>query len=329
MLAAGLGTAIGGPMGGAVAGLLTKANPAVAAVTAAMTALRFSVMKASQAMDDARRLYAKSLTSGLSMQFNAKRGAMAEALGVSEAEILQYGKQIDYLTEKFQVSSKVLAENARVLAATAWEATAFKKNMQALWAQLSGAMAPAIQEMIRGMNGLIETFMKSDAIVGLGREIGVVINIISKAFQVLGLALSGLGLIVQAAADTLTAAMVGWNNLLAKIPGAGKFGVTHIDADAYAGTKKMSEGVMKQWKNLFSGSDVKNAPGPQAHMKQMPASTWERMGLVVGAGGGTNYQKMTADHTKEANKHLQSIAKALMGNNKFSPKSQPAIPAAA
>ena len=50
-------------------------------------------------------------------------------------------------------------------------------------------------------------------------------------------------------------------------------------------------------------------PLPESHMKKLPASTWEKMGLVVGSGGqGTNdlirksngYLKTIADHVKTA-----------------------------
>ena len=51
-------------------------------------------------------------------------------------------------------------------------------------------------------------------------------------------------------------------------------------------------------------------PKPQAWMKQMPASTWEHMGLQVGGGGGTDYNRQTAMNTKETNSHLKELIKA-------------------
>lgn len=50
-------------------------------------------------------------------------------------------------------------------------------------------------------------------------------------------------------------------------------------------------------------------PSPQSYMKQMPASAWERMGLVLGGGGGTSYAKETAEATKKSAKFLEFLAK--------------------
>jgi hypothetical protein len=57
---------------------------------------------------------------------------------------------------------------------------------------------------------------------------------------------------------------------------------------------------------------IANVGKPQAYMKQMPASAWEKMGLIVGAGGGTNYGQQTANNTKPVPSLLKTIASALL-----------------
>ena len=46
------------------------------------------------------------------------------------------------------------------------------------------------------------------------------------------------------------------------------------------------------------GKDTGEAPPPISFMKQLPASSWERMGLVLG-GGGLSPAQQTAHNTKE------------------------------
>jgi len=49
---------------------------------------------------------------------------------------------------------------------------------------------------------------------------------------------------------------------------------------------------------ISSKSDVGALPTPQSYMKQMPASSWEKLGLIVG-GGTNNYAQQTAKNTKD------------------------------
>lgn len=46
---------------------------------------------------------------------------------------------------------------------------------------------------------------------------------------------------------------------------------------------------------------------PESHMRQLPASSWERMGLVIGGGMGQNYAKDTAKNTKEIADGIKKI----------------------
>jgi hypothetical protein len=67
---------------------------------------------------------------------------------------------------------------------------------------------------------------------------------------------------------------------------------------------------MSAIKGLFHplSSQPGNLPGPTSWMKQLPASSWEHMGLQI-AGGGNNYARDTARNTSRMAKNLEVIAK--------------------
>ena len=56
-------------------------------------------------------------------------------------------------------------------------------------------------------------------------------------------------------------------------------------------------------------------PSPQAWMKQLPASHWEHMGLVIG-GGAANYQKQISQNTASIARDMKVVAHHIMGIGK-------------
>ena len=78
-------------------------------------------------------------------------------------------------------------------------------------------------------------------------------------------------------------------------------------AFALAGTAGMQFGldVMKR------GKDSGPAPQPQSWMKQLPASSWEKMGLVIGGGGGANPAMQTAHNTKSMAQDMKKLVSYL------------------
>ena len=66
----------------------------------------------------------------------------------------------------------------------------------------------------------------------------------------------------------------------------------------------------KEYKAEHPDRSEPNLQPPRAFMKQMPASNWERMGLVIGGGGGTNYNQQTAKNTGTMTKTLEQILRA-------------------
>ena len=57
-----------------------------------------------------------------------------------------------------------------------------------------------------------------------------------------------------------------------------------------------AEIMLNQISSMIKAYGIGNMPSPQGWMKQLPASTWEHMGLVVG-GDRRNYNKETANNT--------------------------------
>ena len=111
--------------------------------------------------------------------------------------------------------------------------------------------------------------------------------------------------------------MVAVNNLIARIPGAGKLGFHHIDdKDSFKGSAAIVAGITKQLENNNPFKAV-GAANPMAYMKQMPASNWERMGLVIGGGGGTNYNQQTAKNTGTMTKTLEQILRAFTASKAY------------
>ena len=55
------------------------------------------------------------------------------------------------------------------------------------------------------------------------------------------------------------------------------------------------------------------APEVPISTERMPASAWEKMGLVIGQGGGVNYARKTAESTAKSAQHLEKIANAIGG----------------
>jgi hypothetical protein len=64
-------------------------------------------------------------------------------------------------------------------------------------------------------------------------------------------------------------------------------------------------------KVLGAKADIGAAPPPISFMKQLPASSWERMGLVIGGGGGANPAKQTANNTFRSARLLEGIEELL------------------
>ena len=61
--------------------------------------------------------------------------------------------------------------------------------------------------------------------------------------------------------------------------------------------------------------DLASMPSTTSWMKQLPASSWEHMGLVMGLGV-SNYQKQIETNTASIAKDIKTVANHIMGIGK-------------
>lgn len=229
----GIGTAAGAGVVGVAAG----------AATAALLTLRSAAYRVADAMERARALYAKQLTSGgLPGGFVAYRSALAEVIGVGEDDVWQYGKAVSYLSKQLEWSSGRAAALTPELTATSWAFQVLKQDVRAAWMGIAHDLAPALQMVAKlGSVGARQLNLKNLIGLALGPAQGSILG-----------------------------------GLISKIPGAA-------------------------------------APAPTVSAQRLQASAWERMGLVIGTGGGgTQYMRETAQATKRSASLLERIAGSLM-----------------
>ena len=103
---------------------------------------------------------------------------------------------------------------------------------------------------------------------------------------------------------------------------AGGLGGLFRGLGSLSGGGSFMSGFLNQ--EMFGKNKSPNIP-PQ--MKQLGASAWEKMGLVIGGTGGTNYAQQTATNTKTTNNLLRELKRSLdsqqQGHSVF--QSQPSL----
>lgn len=145
--------------GGTVAATATI-MPILLAFGAALKGLQIAIRQTAAAYDDARKLYAHSLLSGLGLQFTANRQNLADVLGVSEKEVFQFGAAVAFIGPKLKFASDVMARTAPNLTSVSYEFEILKKNLGAMFAVLANDAAPALRKFVDGLNVLIESLTR-------------------------------------------------------------------------------------------------------------------------------------------------------------------------
>ena len=242
---------LGGMGAGAATGLLV-AGATVAGLV--LKALAITVKETVAAYEHARQIYSKALQNGMGLQWSTKRGMLAQIMGVSEQDVVRFGAQMAYLNPKLENAAKILARTATPLTQVSWNAKILSADFQALVADMSVKLAPALNAFI----GFIDEIVKGIDRIG---------NLFSDKD-------------IQEAID-----------LFFMKPGFGE---------------KLADKFTLEQKSM---------PSPQAWMKQLPASHWEKMGLVT-MGGSQNYAKDTAKNTRDTAKAVTAMAKHFMGIGK-------------
>lgn len=65
------------------------------------------------------------------------------------------------------------------------------------------------------------------------------------------------------------------------------------------------------------------AGGPMASSMRLQASAWERMGLVIGSGPGSNYPRETALNTRRIHEGIQTLIKVVSPRGESAPAARP------
>jgi len=282
------------------------------AVGFSLKGLQAAISKTVKSFDDASHIYSKALMSGLGVSMTTKRGAMADIMGVSENEVYRFSNAMKYLDGKISMATDTISKNVRVLTAVSWEWKVLELNVSALSSKLAALTSGTFMDFLQGMNLFAQTLASSAV---SAEALKITLTLISDAIQVVAIALGGLVEGFQLIGDTVTWLIHLINNLIAEIPGAGKFGFKHIDTSHdFDGTVAGAMSLRKQAEHLWNsdGSSPTGVPVAATSQKRwMNPSQWEKMGLVMGGGlgGGNSIEK----NTKETVKVLKSIHTLMKG----------------
>ena len=207
-----------------------------------------------QSVTNAGQLYAKSLTTGgLSLGFVSQRSMLAQTMGVSEHDVMQFGKQMEYLNPKLEWASNKIAKTAPALTQVGWAFSVLQNNTKALFADIAYKGAPAMQSFAEQLSTIIKQM------------------------------------------DDFVARHPKATRAIAELPNAMLFALGLGPDGKTVANNEMS---------------AKKIGNPLAYMKQLPASSLEHAGLVIG-GGGNSPAQQTARNTGNMVKQLQTIAQKL------------------
>lgn len=261
----------------------------------AFQGLKKVVDEVANAYSRAASLYSKAMTSGMGLSFSAQRGMLAQIMGVSETEVFKFGDAMHYLNPKIKHASNVLAGNAKELTAVNWEFQVLQANLAASASIIAVKAAPAITRLIEKLNDLSNWINEhSEKIVAPFNAAASASRNEEKYAAFINFAerfnLAVEGMHIQGQDDIAT-------NMKLFRKG---------EKNPY--TKAMDL-FLKDWEKSHP-SNKSSIPDPSALMKQMPASAWEHMGMVV---GGVSVSKTTNDLIRKSNSYLQTIANAVGG----------------
>jgi len=266
------------------------------------------------AIKNAAQLYAKSLTTGLNTKFLASRGMAAKILGVSEEEVIRFGKALDWLNPKIREDAAILAAAATPLATTNAYFEILKIKIESLGTQIAMALKPTLDSAIRSVSAFVEVLRKSTIIESV---LEPAFWVLTKIGQSIGIIVSGVELVFKSLGDLISILMAKiWNAYQMILHPFDKSKRDNIDTDAMMkdfdkDVTGMAQGISTQWAELLGkGQNKKDLPNPQSYMKQLGASALEHMGLIMG-GGGSNPAKETSKHTKQMVTILNQIHRSM------------------
>jgi hypothetical protein len=307
-----------GKAGGIAGGLFGKGGIAgFSEIFLAFKLFNGAVKIFKKTIEDASQSYSKALQSGMGLNFSIKRNALADIMGVSEKDVFRFGAQMAYLNPKLETATAALVKTNKRLTDLSWGMKIVGFDLKALASQLFGGMSSGIKSLINNFQGFLEVLMKSKFVEDFGKVLNVAIIALGDVVGLIELAINGFVVGMHIIADVISITIKQILNLLSKVPGMSGIGGWDIDnekkdmVDRSTDLKNQSKGVADN----FFGKKAGGIPEPQAWMKQLPASSWEKMGLNV-MGGAQNYAKDTAKNTKD----IANGIKALVAGMKNKPQ---------
>jgi hypothetical protein len=262
-------------VGAALAGF----RVAIGMVAFGLRTLTSPLRAAASSADAARRMYAKQLQSGLGAGFTVKRSLIADALGVGEDDVLRYGAAVGILNKKMEWAASTFAHTTPLLTTTGWK---FK--------EMGANLAAASSQFVTAFKDVTDSL--ADWVSAKAKDWGDVFKGVEER-----------------------RAMRKWteNKGVEMGPWSKEHGHFFSRVGADGKYDKDFDEKMKKLFNKDRGQDGK-APTPTSFSSRMQGSAWEKMGLVLGAGG-SNHAQQTAQNTKR----IATLMESLVGTQRGTP----------
>jgi hypothetical protein len=120
------------------------------AITLAIKPIQMMVRAFLEAADAASRIYAKSLqTGGMPVGYVTKMGNLADIIGVSEHDVIQYGEAVRFLNSQIKTATRGITESIPSLTAMSWEWKVMKLNLHAAEMEIASQFAPVMNIFIQ------------------------------------------------------------------------------------------------------------------------------------------------------------------------------------
>lgn len=229
--------------------------------------------------DSARRLYARGVLSGTGVGYSAQMGTLANIIGVSEDQVMQFGRAMQYLGDRVKFSTGILAKNNPVMTELGWTIKTMQSSFAALASEISATFAPILKKLAE------------DAAAGADKMTVAWSNFIRNQRAMSFAENSGLDIVRDP------------SNSKAPFLGFKRAG----DDDTQMIGGALGEKIGKEFeKYLERWGASQAAQGGGVSANRLAASAWEKMGLVLGSGG-QNHAEATARNTARMAGMMQTM----------------------
>ena len=130
---------------------------ALVAGVAGFQLFKKSVDEFKSATDNARMLYAKSLTTGIGLGQTTRRTLLSNIIGVSETDLMRFGAAMNYLNPKIEWASRRMTETTIPLTELSYKFKILDANLKASAATLLTSFAPAIEGFLDKISSKIKS----------------------------------------------------------------------------------------------------------------------------------------------------------------------------